>query len=439
MLGRSTARTSASGPGPTPAPDGTRAGGLRGWRHPAVLSAAVIAAYAGFGAYATTAALPDVAAAFGEVGGGSDVAARAGLSLTTIGVGLGIIRAAALGDVVLSGLADGLGRRRVVLASSALGLAFTVAAAAASSFALFVLAGALARPLLSTSRDIAGVIAAEETRTRDRAWALALIAAGYGVGAGIGPLLRGAVEGVGFRVLFLCAVVPLISLPLLARVVEEPARYHTDPAVGPLAGLRRLRAASGEVRRRLVVVGGLLFAFAFLSGGPVNTFLFLYAESELGMDTGVLALAVLAAAPVGAAGLLLGRVLADRVGRIPTAAVTHLLAALTGVWTYTGGPFAVVAGYLATILVASTYAPAAGAIGTELFPTGLRATAAGLTAAAGVLGTVTGLLAFGGLTQWLDSYGAAAAVMATPVVLATTAFRLLPETRGMELEESAPD
>lgn len=440
MLGRSPAQTPQGGDPPgghdrTGAPRG-----LHGWRHPAVLSAAVISAYAGFAAYATTAALPDVAAAFGEVTAGDDVAARAGLSLTTIGVGLGVIRAAALGDVLLAGLGDGLGRRRTILATSALGLALTVAAAGAPSFELFVVVGALARPLLSTSRDLASVIAAEQTRARDRAWALALVTAGYGVGAGIGPLLRGAVEGLGFRALFLCAAVPLLSLPLLARVVEEPARYRAaEHAVGPLAGMRQLRHASAETRRRLAVVGGLLFAFAFLSGGPVNTFLFLYAESELGMDTGVIAVAVLAAAPVGAIGLLAGRAAADRVGRVPTAAVTHALAALTGVWTYTGSTTAVVGGYLATILVASTYAPAAGAIGTELFPTGLRATAAGVTAAAGVLGTVSGLLAFGTLTQALDSYGAAAAVMAVPVLLSTLAFRLLPETRGMELEESAPD
>lgn len=421
-------------------PDRARGlGGLHGWRHPAVLSAAAISAYAGFAAYATTAALPDVAAAFGEVTGGDDVAARAGLSLTTIGIGLGVIRAAALGDVLLAGLADGVGRRRTILATSALGLALTVVAAGAPSFALFVVVGALARPLLSTSRDIATVIAAEETRARDRAWALTLITAGYGMGAGIGPLLRGAVEGLGFRALFLCAVVPLVTLPLLARVVEEPSRYRTREVVAPLAGMRHLRGASREVRRRLAVVGGLLFAFAFLSGGPVNTFLFLYAESELGMDTGLIAIAVLAAAPVGTVGLLAGRAAADRFGRVSTAAVTHALAALTGVWTYTGSTTAVVGGYLATILVASTYAPAAGAIGTELFPTALRATAAGVTAAAGVLGTVLGLLAFGTLTQALDSYGAAAAVMAVPVLLSTVAFRLLPETRGMELEESAPD
>lgn len=436
MLGRSPAHTPEGGDGP----DRTRGpSGLHGWRHPAVLSAAAISAYAGFAAYATTAALPDVAAAFGEVTAGEGVAARAGLSLTTIGIGLGVIRAAALGDVLLAGLADGLGRRRTVLATSAFGLALTVLAAGAPSFVLFVVVGALARPLLSTSRDIATVIAAEETRSRDRAWALTLVTAGYGMGAGIGPLLRGAVEGLGFRALFLCAVVPLVTLPLLARVVEEPSRYRGRETVAPLAGLRHLRGASPEVRRRLAVVGGLLFAFAFLSGGPVNTFLFLYAESELGMDTGLIAIAVLAAAPVGAAGLLVGRAAADRFGRVPTAAVTHALAALTGVWTYTGGTTAVVGGYLATILVASTYAPAAGAIGTELFPTGLRATAAGVTAAAGVLGTVLGLLAFGALTQALDSYGTAAAVMAVPVVLSTVAFRLLPETRGMELEESAPD
>lgn len=381
-----------------------------------------------------------MAAAFGEVTGGSDAAARAGLSLTTIGLGLGIIRAAALGDAALAGLADGLGRKRVILGASGLGLALTVAAAGAPSFALFVVAGALARPLLSTSRDLASVIAAEETRSRDRAWALALIAAAYGLGAGIGPLLRGAVEGLGFRALFLCAAVPLATLPLVARALEEPARYgRAAHGLGPLAGARRLRHAGPEVRRRLVLVGGLLAAFAFLSGGPVPSLLFLYAEAELGMDPGVIAVAVLGAGPVGAVGLLLGRALADRWGRVGTAGTMHVLAVVSSVWTYSGGRGAVVVGYLATILFSSAFAPAAGALGTELFPTSLRATAAGLSGAAGVLGTVGGLLAFGLLVDVLGSYGAAAGVLAVPVLLATALYRALPETRGLELEESAPE
>ena len=40
----------------------------------------------------------------------------------------------------------------------------------------------MARPLLSAANSLTALIAAEETRTADRAKAVALAAAGYGVG-----------------------------------------------------------------------------------------------------------------------------------------------------------------------------------------------------------------------------------------------------------------
>ena len=100
---------------------------------------------------------------------------------------------------------------------------------------------------------------------------------------------------------------------------------------------------------------------------------------------------------------------------------------------------AVAAGYLLGILVASAYAPSFGALGAELFPTSARATAAGWLVAAGVVGAVAGLLAFGLLTDALGSFATAAVLVCAPVVVASLLFARLPETRGLELEQSAPD
>jgi MFS family permease len=68
----------------------------------------------------------------------------------------------------------------------------------------------------------------------------------------------------------------------------------------------------------------------------------------------------------------------------------------------------------------------------------VRAPAAGWLAAAGVLGAVAGLLAFGMLADFFDAFGPAAIVIVVPVALSAAGFAFLPETRGMELEESAP-
>jgi predicted MFS family arabinose efflux permease len=171
----------------------------------------------------------------------------------------------------------------------------------------------------------------------------------------------------------------------------------------------------------------------------MNTFLFVYAENALGMARSSTAAMVLAAAPVGLAGLVVGRWAADRLGRRVTAAGAQAVVALAGMLTYSGSRTAVAAGYLLGILVASAYAPSFGALETELFPTSTRATAAGWLVAAGVVGAVAGLVAFGLLTDALDSFATAAVLVCAPVVVASVLFARLPETRGLELEQSAPE
>jgi MFS family permease len=416
---------------------------LHGWRHPAILAVAAATVAAGFAQFGATTALGDVARAFGETSDGTSVVARVGLSGTTLGIGLAVVRLASLASLPLAAMADGYGRRRMLLACLTGGLAATALAALSPGYWWFVALFALGRPMLSATNAIAGVVAAEETDSRDRAKAIGLLTAGYGVGAGLTALVRGvAGDGLGFRGLFALALVPLAAMPLLARRLEEPDRYQrlraaADPelaAVRP-AVLGRVRA---DLRPRLWLLASLAFAIAFVTG-PMNTFLFVYAENALGMSRSATAAMVLAAAPVGLVGLLIGRWAADRLGRRVTAAATQAIVALAGMLTYSGSRATVAAGYLLAILAASAYAPSFGALGAELFPTGARATAAGWLVAAGVLGAVAGLVAFGLLTDALDSFATAAVLVCAPTILASVLFARLPETRGLELEQSAPD
>jgi MFS family permease len=485
--------TGSTGPSPPgdPGADASSARRVRlhGWRHPAILAVAAATVAAGFAQFGATTALGDVAHAFGETGDGTSTVARVGLSGTTLGIGLAIVRLASLASLPLAALADRHGRRRLLLACVSGGLAVTALAALSPGYWWFVALFAIGRPMLSATNAVAVVVAAEETETRDRAKAIALMTAGYGIGAGLTALIRGvAGDGLGFRGLFALTLVPLAATPLLARHLEEPDRYqrlratqnpnhhpppqdtrgpdypatpapdshprprtaaqvpdhhpsHTratqDPelaAAGP-AVLGRVRA---DLRPRLWLLAVLAFAIAFVTG-PMNTFLFVYAENALGMSRSSTAAMVLAAAPVGLAGLLAGRWAADRLGRRVTAAGAQALVALAGMLTYSGSRAAVAAGYLLAILVASAYAPAFGALSSELFPTSVRATVAGWLVAAGVAGAVAGLLAFGLLTDALDSFASAAVLICAPVVLTCVLFARLPETRGLELEQSAPD
>jgi MFS family permease len=566
------------------------------WRDPAILAAGWFALASGFAQFGATAALGDVARTFGAPAGGASITAKVGLSGTTLGVGLAIIRLASLGSLPLAGLADRRGRKFTLLSCVALGLALTATAAISPSFWWFVFIFALGRPLLTATNTIAGVIAAEETTSKERAKAVALITAGFGVGAGLIAILRGVFGAtLGFRGLFVLSLIPLAITPLVARVLKEPDRYRrlkvgaidvsvtppetsggsgagtgdgsgagtggesragtggesggrrgtthdgdgaargpdrgdargegpgawsdtegrrgeagarlpggTEPESrgesgrGPEAGGRgwtgaerrgatargaepggthwrpvHVRIGHGEagrwvegartatrqaersiavesrrlwligrlrpdLRRRLWLLTALTFSFSFVTG-PANTFLFVYAENVLGLSRGTTALMVAAAGPIGLVGLLIGRWGADAFGRRFAAAISQVVVALAGIVTYSGAPSRVVVGYLLAITAASAYGPATATLVAELFPTSVRATIAGWLVAAGVLGAVAGLIVFGTISDVLNSFSLAAVVICAPVLLASILFVRLPETVGMELEQSAPE
>jgi MFS family permease len=113
--------------------------------------------------------------------------------------------------------------------------------------------------------------------------------------------------------------------------------------------------------------------------------------------------------------------------------------ALTGILAYSGSRTALVVGYEIAVLSASTFAPAAGALANELFPTAVRASVAGWNVAASVAGAVVGLLLFGAIADVGNRFAVGAVVTFLPVVLAAGLFALLPETRGREPEDLWPD
>ena len=425
--------------------------GLYTWLQAPVVSVAAVSIASGFGQFGAVAALADVAEAFGEAGGGASVAEQAGLSGTVLGIGLAVIRLASLGALPLAGLADRRGRNPVLLASAGIGLALVALAALSPGYWWFVAAFALSRPFLSATNALAQVVAGEHTASSDRARAVALVAAGYGFGAALVAVVRGLVpSSFGFRGTFALAVVPLVLLPVLARWMVEPQRYRLAPGPGGGAGAgRRLgperytQAKRGSLhdlgpigRSRLVAMLAIAFAAAFVTG-PANSFVFVYAEGILDVSPAVTAVLLVTAVPVGLVGLLLGRWGADRWGRRPTAATSLAGIALAAVLTYVGGLPTTIAGALLTVLTGYAFAPTIAALANELFPTEVRGRVAGWLVAIGVVGAVAGLLVFGAMADLLDGFAAAAVVVSFPALVTTLVFLRLPETRGMELEESS--
>jgi MFS family permease len=318
------------------------------------------------------------------------------------------------------------------------GLALTALAAASPGYWWFVAIFACGRPMLSATNALSQVSAAEETGSKDRAKAVALVAAGYGVGAGLIAVIHSlAHSALGFRGVFALALVPLALVALVRNRVTEPDRFvvaeasseHPVPVLGPVGS---------RFRARLAVVALIAFAISVITG-PANSFVFLYAQNVVHLSGGLTAAMVVASGAAGLMGLIVGRWLADHLGRRPTAAFGMVGVALFGVLAYSGSGGALVLGYILGVLAGSVLAPALGALVNELFPTSVRASVAGWFTAAGVAGAVAGLVVFGAVADIGNRWALSAIVVFLPAAAAAALFWLVPETRGREPEQLWPE
>jgi len=388
----------------------------------------------GFGQFGAVAALGDVAREFGRVTHGATIADQAGLSGTQLGIGLAVIRLASLGSLPLIGLADRFGRRTMLIATLTIGLVLTVASAAAFGYWSFVVIFACGRPLLSATNALTQVCAAEQTASSDRSSAVALTAAGYGVGAGLIALIHSlAATALGFRGICALAALPLAAAPILYRRIQEPDRFRVAE-VALHRPLPVLGAVGRHFRRRLMVIAVIAFALSVITG-PATSFVFLYAQNVIHQRGYVTAAMVVGAGLSGLIGLVAGRWLADHIGRRPTATFGMGALAFLGVLTYEGSSAALITGYILGVMAGSVLAPALGSLLTELFPTSVRASVAGWGVVSGVLGAVTGLVIFGAIADAGNRFALAAVLTFLPVALAAGFFWLLPETRGKEPED----
>lgn len=400
------------------------------WLTGPILTVAALSVGTGIAQFSVTALIGDVAAAFGEPGAGDDLAAQIGVPTTTIGVAFAIVRLSSLGSLPAAALADRFGRRRLLIVLVTGGLVLTSLAAASPGFWFYVALVALARPLLSGVNAVAGVVAAEETRSAGRSWAIALVTAAYGVGAGIVSLARTGLPGEpSFRLITGLAIVPLVLLPLLFRTVREPPIAERAEHATGLPG-----ALPAGIRGRVLLLSFLAGGIA-IATGPGFSYLFVYGERVLGATPGFSSILVLAAGPAGLLGILLGRAGSDRIGRRATAAICMALTGAGVAYAYAGDTTNLAVGYLLSITASSGFAPPAGALAAELFPTSVRATVAGWVTTVGVLFAVLGLLSFGVLADATGSFANASITIGITVAVISIGFALLPETRGRELDE----
>ena len=353
------------------------------------------------------------------------------VSVARFGIGVAIIRVAALGSMPILRLADRVGRRRMLLVSV---LAFTVATAATSvawGLISFVVFQMVARLFLATEESLAGIVISEEVRPDRRGAGLTLLGiiamAGFGLVALM--LLVVPLTPLDWRILYLAALPPLVLVAWLRRNLRETTAFTVaqDEERVQTSFWPHVDAAHRPLLWRITVVLG--------THGMLGTPVFFYA-AELAQDgydwEGLFTVIVIAAGPATLLGYVAGGRLSDRVGRRPVLVGSALVMVL-GValvftqqrWLFAPGFFLLTGADAGLVAVRPAYI-------SELFPTEVRATLLsfifGVVVAAGSLGLVFVGALDGTLTTRTSIY-----ILSAVMLAGLAAMRGLPESVGADV------
>ena len=364
---------------------------------------------------------------------------------------LAVVRVGVLLALAAVALADRHGRRRLLLASGAASCVIT-AAGALSPGLWFLGATQLAARGLSTALGILIVIlAAEETPARSRAWAMSVLVlcAGLGSGMAVWVLPVADLDVAAWRIVYLVPLAGVAVMVWVGRRLPESRRFepagggpppHERAAAGGRSGTPVDAGAAARRRRRLALLAAsafLILMFAAPASGLRNDFL----KDERGFDAATISLFTLVTStPIGI-GILAGGYLADRRGRRPVGAAGLVLGTVLAAWAYFTDGLAIWALTLAAGILGAVAVPALAVYGPELFGTYRRGRSNGVITTVGVAGSALGNLVAGRLSDALDGrLGPALALLAVgPLVVAALVILKYPETAGQELEEINPE
>ena len=341
-----------------------------------------------------------------------------------------VVRIGTLLAIGVSVLADRHGRRRVV--AGAIGVGITAAALAALApnmvwLGAFLLIGRTANAALGAT---VVVMALEEIPAGCRAWCLSVLAMSAALGAGVVVWLQPVSDLApwAWRLLFAFPLVALAAARPLLRRLPESRRFERRGRDVTLRGYWR----------PIALLGAIYLAFGLFLG-PIDWFRNEYLRDEHGFSAALVSLFVLGTAtPAGLAVYAAGR-LADSRGRRIILAVASVLGlgSLVALFNVSGATLWL-AGLVGAMLSAGLL-PALGVYRGELFPTALRARAATITGAMGVVGAAIGVLVAGALRTAWGSFGDVIALLwVGPLVAAAVAVLWLAERSGQELEELHP-
>lgn len=346
--------------------------------------------------------------------------------------------ASALGSLIIGLLADRWGRRRMLSVSILIYSLFTFACGFASSLLVLAVLRFLLGLGMGGEWNAGATLVAETWPAAWRGRALGIVQSSWAIGYAAAALVAGAVLAhASWRWVFFVGVAPALLVLWVQRAVPEPELWQRHRRQPVTAGSRRAlwRAATPRLAALLA-----MNTFGMFAWWGLFTWLPAYLELPVTqggrgftMFGGVAAFLIVLNLGGMLPGYLLFGVAADRFGRKPAVVGYLVLAALlVPAFAAAREPGWILLLASLSAFFGTGFFTGSGVMGSELFPTAIRAAALGVSynVGRGLSALAPYLIGRLGQTHGLSwAFGFCAAAFACAAVAALA----VPETKGQEL------
>jgi MFS family permease len=342
---------------------------------------------------------------------------------------------AAAGGMAFGVIADRIGRKRALMAAILIYSIFTAACGFAQSAAQLALFRVLLGIGMGGEWATGAALVSETFPARHRGKALAFVQSAWAIGYGLAALVNLIVMPLwGWRAVFFVGVLPALFTLWIRRRVEEPPMWTSaSPAArGRLRMLFEPHVASTTIAIMLMN-SWCLFAWwglnlwvpAYLRLSP--------AQGGIGLSSSTMSNFVIAMQVGMWFGYVTFGFMADAVGRKRTY-VTYLVVAaiLLPVYGILRQPAALLVLGPFVAFFGTGYFSGLGALIAEIYPTAVRATAAGIGYNFGRIASAAAPYTVGALAG-TRGFGVAFTVAGAAFLLAAAMWIWIPETRNREL------
>jgi MFS family permease len=358
------------------------------------------------------------------------------LSLPTAGILNSVTLLSAAGGGIAFGIvADRLGRKRALMAAVLIYSIFTAACGLAQS----ALQLAVFRVLLGIGMGgewaTGAALVSESFPARHRGKALAFVQSSWAIGYGAAALVNLIVlPRWGWRGVFFVGVLPALFTLWIRRRVEEPRMWTSAaPAARGRFGALFEPGMRGVTIAIALMNSCCLFAWWGLNGWVPGYLRLSPDQGGIGLSSSTMSIFVIAMQVGMWVGYVSFGFLADAIGRKRTY-VMYLIAAAVLLPLYgflRVPPMLLVLGPFVAFF-GTGYFSGLGALVAELYPTAVRATAAGFCYNFGRIASAAAPYTVGTLAQ-RGGFGVAFAVAGAAFLFAAAAWIWIPETRNREL------